>query len=159
MSTIFDFVTLKKPKRSVFDLSFENKLSGNMGDLIPIMCQEVLPGDHFKCSAEIFCRFQPMLAPMFHRVNVTVHFFFVPNRILWKNWETFITGGPDGTSEPVFPQQDFESPSTSIHPSNLQSFTPGSLADYLGIPVGQFWSDGQGISPTATWLGVSTPFL
>ena len=73
-----------------------------MGDLIPIMCQEVLPGDHFKCSAEIFCRFQPMLAPMFHRVNVTVHFFFVPNRILWKNWETFITGGPDGTSEPVF---------------------------------------------------------
>ena len=102
MSTIFDFVTLKKPKRSVFDLSFENKLSGNMGDLIPIMCQEVLPGDHFKCSAEIFCRFQPMLAPMFHRVNVTVHFFFVPNRILWSNWETFITGGPEGTSEPVF---------------------------------------------------------
>ena len=158
MSTIFDFVTLKKPKRSVFDLSFENKLSGNMGDLIPIMCQEVLPGDHFKCSAEIFCRFQPMLAPMFHRVNVTVHFFFVPNRILWSNWETFITGGPEGTSEPVFPNCGTSTSNTSLHPSDLPNWCPGSLMDYLGIPVGQFWSDGQGVSPTATWSGFPTPF-
>ena len=157
MSTIFDFVTLKKPKRSVFDLSFENKLSGNMGDLIPIMCQEVLPGDHFKCSAEIFCRFQPMLAPMFHRVNVTVHFFFVPNRILWSNWESFITGGPDGTSEPVFPRQSSFA-SSSFHPSDLPQWCPGSLMDYLGIPIGQFWSDGLGISPTATFLGNPTSF-
>lgn len=125
---IFQSIKVKRPKTSLFDLSHEKKLSCNMGDLIPIYLQEILPGDSFQCNAEIFMRLAPMISPVMHRVNVYTHFFFVPNRLVWDNWKTFITGGPDGTETPTFPFINFED-------SIKTSFTPGSLADYMGIPV------------------------
>ena len=83
---IFDRIQLTKPKKSVFDLSHERKFSMNMGDLVPILCQEVVPGDSFRLSLQQLVRMQPMLAPMMHRVNVTTHFFFVPNRLICFNF-------------------------------------------------------------------------
>jgi len=128
---IFDRILLTKPKKSVFDLSHERKFSMNMGDLVPILCLEVVPGDSFRLSLQQLVRMQPMLAPMMHRVNVTTHFFFVPNRLIWNEWEDFITGGDKGTAQPVFPTF---SRNTSATKTNLK-LTPGSLADYLGFPV------------------------
>ena len=104
MAQIFDRIKLSKPKSSVFDLSHEKKLSLNMGDLVPIFMQETLPGDQFKVNIEHLIRFQPLLAPIMHRVNVYTHFFFVPNRLVWNDWEKFITGGSDGEQAPVFPR-------------------------------------------------------
>ena len=128
---IFDRIQLTRPKRSVFDLSHERKFSMNMGDLVPILCQEVVPGDSFRLSLQQLVRLQPMLAPMMHRVNVTTHFFFVPNRLIWNDWEDFITGGDKGTAQPVFPTFERVSPQTP----KLLGLTPGSLSDYLGYPV------------------------
>ena len=93
MGSIFSSVRVSKPKRNAFNLSHEVKLSCNMGELVPFMCQAVVPGDTFKNTSEIFLRFAPMLAPIMHRVNVYTHFFFVPNRLLWDKWQDFITGG------------------------------------------------------------------
>ena len=104
MAQIFDRIKLTKPKSSVFDLSHEKKLSLNMGDLVPVFLQETLPGDRFKVNMEHLIRFQPLLAPIMHRVNVYTHFFFVPNRLVWNDWEKFITGGSDGEQSPVFPR-------------------------------------------------------
>ena len=61
-----------------------------------------------------------------HQSSVYIHFFFVPNRILWSNWEDFISGGEDGLADPAFPV---------IKPN--ATLATGSLLDYLGLPTGQ----------------------
>jgi post-segregation antitoxin (ccd killing protein) len=135
---IFDRVQINKPKKSAFDLSHERKFSMNMGDLVPVLCQEVLPGDSFRLNMEQLVRLQPMLAPMMHRVNVYTHFFFVPNRLIWSEWEKFITGGDTGTNMPVFPI--FTNSKTADELKSSPYFNYGSLVDYLGIPVKQIKS-------------------
>ncbi len=120
---IFSQIQAKKPTSNTFDLSHDRKMSLNMGELVPIAALECIPGDKFNMSTSQMLRFAPMIAPIMHRVTVYTHFFFVPNRILWPNWEDFITGGPDGTSEPAFPT--LESAGSA----------KGSLEDYLGVPT------------------------
>ena len=77
----YEKIPIQKPKASVFDLSHEAKLSMNMGELVPIICQEVIPGDNFRLSYEAIVKLQPILTPIMHRVNVFAHFFFV--QIVW----------------------------------------------------------------------------
>jgi len=97
-----------------------------MGQLIPIMCDEVVPGDVFKIGNQAVVRFQPLIAPIMHEVNVYTHYFFVPYRILWKDWETFITGGVDGNdTTAVLPRWPLGSTVPTI----------GTLWDYLGLPL------------------------
>lgn len=79
-----------KPVRNVFDLTHDVKLTCDMGNLVPIMATDVVPGDKFNISAEALVRFSPLLAPTMHRFDVSIHYFFVPNRILWPNWEKWI---------------------------------------------------------------------
>jgi hypothetical protein len=122
--SVFSHVKVRKPKSSTFDLSHQKKLSGKMGELIPIFCAETVPGDEFKINTAQLLRMAPMLAPIFHQITVYQHFFFVPNRLLWDNWEGFITGGEDGTNSSVWPNVEFSS-STAI---------VGNLSDYMGIP-------------------------
>lgn len=123
----FNKVQIRKPKKSKFNLGHERKFSMPMGKLIPIMCTDVLPGDSLKLRTEMLVRFAPTLAPFMHRVDIFTHFFFVPNRLVWDEWEDFVTGGPDGTSSPVAPYMDLQDVS-----GNLTGL--GSLIDYLGIP-------------------------
>lgn len=127
----FDTVELRKPTRSMFDLSHEKRLSTRMGRLTPIFISETIPNDTFKVNSEVMLRLAPLLAPIMHRVNVYVHFFFVPNRLLWKDWETFITGGRLGaevTTPPVPPNVYWGDP-LSVGADLLDT---GSLFDYLG---------------------------
>lgn len=127
----FTQVKLSKPERSRFDLSHEKKLTTRMGKLTPIMFTEVLPNDTFKGNAEVMVRLAPILAPIYHRVNVFVHHFYVPIRILWKDWEKFITGGRLGTETPPVPPY-FQ---INIMLDNaLNILDKGSLYDYLGLP-------------------------
>ena len=95
-----------------------------MGELVPTYLEEVVPNDHFKVNSEIMIRLAPMLAPIMHRVDVYMHYFFVPNRILWESWEDFITGGREGTTAPVFPALNL----------GTSTIRDSKLSDYLGIP-------------------------
>lgn len=112
-------------KRSKFSLSHYKLLSMDMGTLVPCALTEVLPGDTLQQATSALVRCSPLLAPVMHPVHVRVHHWFVPNRIVWDEWEDFITGGPDGDSFPDFPV--IQSPAST-------GFAVGSLADYLGIP-------------------------
>ena len=112
--------------RNLFNLSHENKLTCEMGKLVPILCEEILPGDTFRVSTDMVVRMAPMLAPIMHNVNVYTHFFFVPNRLIFDKWEDFITGGKNGDDATVAPY--ITTPSGG--------FAVGSLADYLGVPTG-----------------------
>lgn len=124
--SIFSHVQGTKPGRNTFDLSHDRKMSLQNGTLTPILALETVPGDKISMSTSQMLRFAPMVAPVMHRVNVYTHFFFVPNRILWSNWEKFITGGEDGMDTTVFPTFNVTTAGLSV----------GSLADYLGIPAG-----------------------
>lgn len=123
----FDAMLVKTPNRNVFDLSHEVKLTCDMGELIPILTQEVYPNETFKCDSSVLVRFAPLLAPIMHRIDVFVHFFFVPNRIIWDDWEDFITKKADAT--PIV-----EVPTVEITETTKSYFQKGSLADYMGIP-------------------------
>jgi hypothetical protein len=125
--SIFNKIKLRQQKHSTFNLSHQRKFTLNMGELVPIFCQETLPGDVWNISTSQILRMQPMLSPIMHDINVTVHYFFVPNRILWKNWEKFITGGDDGL--------DTRLPPTISCENTKAQLTGFALADYLGLPV------------------------
>ena len=86
-SKVFSRTGSLNPGRSVFNLSYEKKLTCDMGQLIPIMCDEVVPGDVWSIGNEIVIRFQPLVAPIMHEINCYVHYFFVPYRLLWSDWE------------------------------------------------------------------------
>lgn len=126
---IFNQIHVRKPKRNKFDLSHEKKMSLQMGDLIPIFWKKTIPGDSFRISSEIFMRLAPMLAPIMHRVNVHVHYFKVPMRLIWGEWQSFITGGTEGTDAPIEPWIS----AFDLETEGLGGI--GSLADYLGVPV------------------------
>lgn len=128
MSRLFSSVKGNRPPRNTFDLSHERKMSMNMGELTPLLLQEVVPGDRFKVNSEIFLRLAPMLAPLMHRVNVFTHYFFVPNRLVFEGWNDFITGGEDGLDVTPFPW-------ISIKPDNYVYFNKGKLSDYFGLPI------------------------
>lgn len=124
---------LTKPKGSFFDLSHDVKFTTNMGDLTPVCVMEAVPGDKFKIGAESLIRFAPLVSPVMHRMDATIHYFFVPNRILWKGWENFITNTPDtpgGTDIPAFPTLDYEALDIDDPVQGPQL----RLATYLGLP-------------------------
>lgn len=129
---LFDAVALPRVPHSKIDFSFDNKFTGNMGNIYPVLCKEALPGDHWRCRATIFVRFLALLAPIMHKVNVKWELFFVPNRLLWTNFPTFITGGEDGVSAPAFPTFRIG----DVNNSGLAgALADGSLLDYLGFPT------------------------
>lgn len=114
-------------KRSKFSLSHTKLATFNMGELVPLACLEVLPGDTFQHTTHLLLRCSPLLTPVMHPVRVRIHHWFVPYRLLWDNWENFITGGPDGNDASVVP---------TIHMPDTTGFAVGSLADYFGLPTG-----------------------
>lgn len=112
-------------KRSKFSLSNYKNFTADLGGLIPCGLLEVLPGDSIQQATTALVRTQPLLAPVMHPVTVRIQHYFVPHRLVWDDWETFITGGPDGMDASVFPTVSFAAGGPEI----------GSLADYLGIPT------------------------
>jgi len=124
MANVFQTVQTARPRRSVFDLSYEKKMTGLMGKLYPIMCEECVPGDKWSIANRAVVRFQPLVAPMMHEVNMFVHYFFVPYRLLWSGWEDFITGGTEGDDVQVLPRWTISTAEIA-----------GSLWDYLGFPL------------------------
>lgn len=122
---IFNSIQLQKPQRNVFDLTHDVKLSCKMGELVPVMVQECIPGDTFQIAAESLIRFAPLISPVMHRMDVSIHYFFVPNRIVWENWSDFITA--QATDEtPV-------APFVTISGFDLTDAQKRFL-DYMGIP-------------------------
>lgn len=79
-------------KRSKHSLSHYRLTSLNMGQLVPVMCEEVLPGDTFRQQSSVLMRVAPLVAPVMHPCHLMIHHWYVPSRLLWDNWEPFITG-------------------------------------------------------------------
>lgn len=124
MSKIFNNIGSIRPSLTMFDLSYEKKFTCDMGQLIPILHDEMVPGDFFQIGNQAIIRFQPMVAPILHEINMFTHYFFIPYRLLWEDWEDFITGGISGNLTPTIPTWE------------CTLNTEGTLWDYFGMPVG-----------------------
>lgn len=139
MANIFNSIRLTKPIGSKFDLSYENRLTAKFGQLIPFFHQEVLPGDAFKVGQKHLIRMAPTLAPLMQQVDVYMHYFFVPNRLVWDDWQDFISNvkKPGAGALPVRPSLQISIPDGPYNderdlPAEIQ---PGSLYDYFGFPT------------------------
>lgn len=134
---IFQYVRPPKRRFHTFNLTHENKLTANFGNLYPVLVEHVFPSDSGKISVEPFIRLAPALAPIMHSIDVTFDAFFVPYRILLNSagqqeLENFFTGGTDGTAVGSIPFIDLTSIQASISEGGTDILGPGSLLDFLG---------------------------
>lgn len=102
-NTLFTSVKTPRVPLNRFDLSFDRIGTFKMGKLYPIVCKEMLPGDRFRVRTDSLVRTMPLSSPAFGRLRMYIHYFFVPNRLVWDNWEDFITGGESGEDTHVPP--------------------------------------------------------
>lgn len=125
-----------KPARSLFDLSHDVIMSGDMGKLYPCMLMEMSPGDTFHMWNECVTRMMPLNAPILHDIKLYTHYFFVPYRILMEEWTEFISGGVDGENGSGVAPEDEESDIVAELPRwNPTNTAVGSLWDYCGFPT------------------------
>ena len=122
--------------RSSFDRSHGCKTAFDAGLLIPIFCDEALPGDTFNLNMTGFARLATPIFPTMDNMYMETFFFAVPMRILWDNWQKFC-GEQTDPGDSI----DFTIPVMTAHSPAI-----ASLSDYLGIPV-----RGQTISHSALW--------
>lgn len=109
--------------RSKFRMRQTRKQAFNASELIPIMCEEVLPGDTWQHQEAILARLATPIAPLIDDLDIETFYFFVPNRITNPNWEPFITGTDDDLVVPRF--RPIVDPDVEI--------LPGGLLDHFGL--------------------------
>lgn len=115
--------------RSTYMLQQNLRTTFNGGKLIPFYCEEILPGDHFNGRCEIFARLATPITAVLDNAELETFFFYIPNRILWENWEAFMAGEEFNIPQIVSPASGF---------ANL------GIYDYFGLPgVGQITAAAQ----------------
>lgn len=129
MNKVFKNVGTARVRRSLFNLSYSKLLDADMGILYPVQIDEVVPGDIFDMAVQAVIRANPMVAPVYHQIDVTFHTFFWPYRLSTDSegtfdWEKFITGDVDGEDAQTLP---------TWQPTD---FAVQSLWDYMGFPAG-----------------------
>jgi len=129
--------------RSKFDAQKTHKTTFDSGYLIPVYVDEVLPGDTFNLKMTAFARLATPLYPIMDNMIMDSFFFFVPNRLIWNNWQKFM-----GQQENPTDSISYVVP-TQTSPTN--GYAVGSLQDYMGLPtVGQIGT-GNTITHCAFW--------
>lgn len=131
MSIFSSVDTGVKVYRSRFNLNYRHTTTCDYGKLIPIMAKFCLPGDVWRCGADVLARYQPMLSPSFTRSWIKVRYFFVPLRLIEPDFEKVVTGSDNGHLVSSLPALKNFSEGTSNATVKKNSFW-----DYLGIPVG-----------------------
>ena len=129
--------------RSKFNAQKTYKTTFDAGYLIPVYCDEVLPGDTFNLKMTAFARLATPIFPVMDNMYIDSFFFFVPNRLIWSNWQKFMgqQTNPGDSISYTIPQQ--------VSPAG--GYAVNSLQDYMGLPtVGQVTA-GQTVSHCAFW--------
>ena len=115
-------------QRSVFDRSHSLKTTFDAGLIVPIYVDEALPGDTFNLNMTGFARLATPIKPIMDNLHMETFFFAVPNRLLWDNWQKF-----NGEQESPGDSTDYTIPQVTVP---LGGYTPGSIGDYFGLPIG-----------------------
>ena len=92
MANIMQQIKLKNStSRDAFDLSHRNEFTAKVGELLPVCCVEMIPGDSFKIQTQHFTRTQPVNTAAYTRMREYYDWFFVPTDLLWNKFNTFVT--------------------------------------------------------------------
>ena len=152
-SASFTDMQYRTPERNTFNLSKQTHGSMRFGKIYPVYSRMLMPGDSFKVRPSHFIRFASVLSPVLNRINISYAAFYVPFRLVWKFWPTFISGGynNDGvytdqsgnylnendnySGSPFKPQIPvIDMLFTSNSSDYVFDMNDGSLADWLGFP-------------------------
>ena len=147
-----DSVNFTNPNYSSLDLSHLHRSSFDMGKIIPIDIQAVMPGDSFNINVEHFIRTMPTIVPIMDNVDLKINHFFVPYRILWEKFPEWLTMNDThtilGEKKPEIPKFRMASKPSAPIGQSLPKYPNGRLADYLGLP--SVWSGTQASSAENT---------
>ena len=135
-STRFAMVPRPDIPRSTFVTTHSHKTTFHAGYLIPILVDEVLPGDVHQGQVTIFARLANLLFPLMDNVELETFFFFVPNPILWTNWKKFM-GERANPSDSI----SYTVPEAAVQNGTLSA---GTIYDYMGLPIGVDWGGDAG---------------
>lgn len=126
MAHQFSMVPKAEIPRSTFNRTHGHKTTFDSGYIVPFLIDEGLPGDTFSVSGTFMMRMATPIYPVMDNLFADIHWFAVPVRLLWTNWEKF-----NGAQEDPGDSTDYTIPVMTAH-------TPaeGALADYFGIPTG-----------------------
>lgn len=116
--------------RSSFPVQHNLKTAFQFSDLTPIFCAEILPGDSWNVKATIVARTATPIVPVMDNWHLETFAFFIPNRLLWENWQRFMgeQTNPGDSISYVIP----------VVTSPAGGFLPNTVFDYYGLPtVGQ----------------------
>ena len=129
--------------RSSFDAQQTYKTTFDAGYLVPVYIDEVLPGDTFNLKMTAFARMATPIFPVMDNMYLDSFFFFVPNRLIWSNWQKFMgqQTNPGDSISYVVPQQ--------VSPAG--GYAVGSLQDYFGLPTAGQVAAGKTVSHCAFW--------
>lgn len=120
-------------QRSVFNRTHAHKTTFDVDYIVPFYTDEILPGDSVDLKANIFARLSSTLGfPIMDNMFLDTAFFFVPNRILWDNWEKFM-GAQDNPGDSI----DFQIPQVTDNTGGIHEH---DLLDYMGIPIDKDFS-------------------
>ena len=126
---LFNQITFPRLKHTPHNLSYINQFSLDFGRLTPTLIKKVYPGDKFVHSHEFFMRFAPFVNQVFQNFQVRTEYFFVPSRLLWKNFEAFLTRGVNGSTDYQHPCIDL----SRIYDGDTVYIN--TLIDYLNLPT------------------------
>ena len=134
--SVFNLNTLKAhPERNAFDLSHNDVFSCAPGMLLPISCTEVLPNEHYEINPQIFLRTMPLNSASFVRMRQHIEFFFVPMRVLCRQFNQFVVG----TKYPMSGLSALNEFSKSLPSVTLQTLMDAAKnatsADGLNVPI------------------------
>ena len=113
--------------RSSFAIETSHKTTFDAGYLVPVYVDEVLPGDTFNLKMTAFARLSTPLFPVMDNLHLDSFFFFVPNRLIWENWQKFMgeQNNPGDSIDYLIPQ--------TVSPTG--GYLTNSLQDYMGLPT------------------------
>lgn len=126
--SIFSKIPITRPKRSTFVQQHEWLGTYSEGILYPLGCTEIMSGDTASDECHFYLRMAPMQAPIMQNINCYVRHFFIPFRLLVRDFEKFITGGKKGDFTGVLPWISYNS-------IGVDNTYHGSLIDHLGYPT------------------------
>lgn len=124
-------------ERSKFHRPFQHKTTFNAGELIPIFCDEVLPGDTFSMDMSSLVRMTTPIFPTMDNAYLDTYFFYVPTRLLWEHWKEF---NGENSSGYWTQKVDYQIPQLLAPNSDSvlyigRGWQCGDIADYFGIPT------------------------
>lgn len=152
---MFNSVPVRKPQRSTFQMNEDRRTTMQMGYLYPVLMKECLPGDTWEGNTEMMIRLNPLIGPVYEQIQVFYHVGFIPTRLLWEEWEDFISGGRlgPGGDDPVVPPQPPQFNVQAVRAIDPTIFLKSRLSDHLGVPLLEDMPDApHPVDWTNAWL-------